>query len=53
VHFAIPREHHWGPVFTTPRDAHWAPPDGPGNLLLTAGRTASTAPAARAASPAH
>jgi len=53
MHFAIPREHHWGPVFITPRDARWAPPDGPRNALLTAGRTASTAPVARAASPAH
>jgi glycosyltransferase Alg8 len=54
VRFAIPREHHWGPVFTTPGDARWAPPDGPGNVVLSAAaRTASTAPAARAASPVH
>ncbi len=50
VRFAIPREHHWGPVFTTPKDAHWAPPDGPGNQVLSA-VTASTSPAAPAASP--
>ena len=53
MRFAIPREHHWGPVFITPRDARWAPPDGPRNTVLTAGRTASTAPEARAASPAR
>jgi glycosyltransferase Alg8 len=52
VRFAIPREHHWGPVFQTPRNARWAPPDGPGNTVLSAG-TASTAPAARAVSPAR
>jgi glycosyltransferase Alg8 len=52
VRFAIPREHKWGPVFITPKDAGWAPPDGPGNAVLSAA-TASTAPAARAASPAH
>jgi glycosyltransferase Alg8 len=54
IRFAIPPEHHWGPVFITPRDAHWAPPDGPGNALLTAaGRPANTTPVARAASPSH
>jgi glycosyltransferase Alg8 len=51
VRFAIPPEHHWGPVFVTPNDAHWAPPDGPRNLV--SGREASTALAARAASPAR
>jgi glycosyltransferase Alg8 len=55
VRFAIPREHHWGPVFRTPPDAHWAPPDGPDNVVLSApgAQTASTAPAARSASPAR
>lgn len=56
VRFAIPREHPWGPVFTTPKDARWAPPDGPGNVVLSAAPvapTANTAPAARAASPAR
>jgi glycosyltransferase Alg8 len=52
VRFAIPRGHQWGPVFTTPKDARWAPPDGPGNKVVSA-VTASTAPAARAASPAR
>ena len=32
VRFAIPPEHHWGPVFIMPHNAHWAPPDGPGNV---------------------
>lgn len=54
MRFAIPREHRWGPVFTTPPDAGWAPPDGPGNRVVSAAApTANTAPAARAASPAH
>jgi glycosyltransferase Alg8 len=56
VRFAIPREHPWGPVFTTPKDARWAPPDGPGNVVLSAApavRAASTAPAGREASPAR
>jgi glycosyltransferase Alg8 len=54
VRFAIPREHPWGPVFTTPGDARWAPPDGPGNTVVSAAAPpASRAPAARAASPAH
>jgi glycosyltransferase Alg8 len=55
VRFAIPREHHWGPVFRTPPDARWAPPDGPDNVVLSApgAQTASTAPAARSASPAR
>jgi glycosyltransferase Alg8 len=54
VRFAIPPEHPWGPVFVTPKDARWAPPDGPRNVVLSAAApTASTAPAARAASPAR
>jgi len=54
VRFAIPKEHPWGPVFKTPKDARWAPPDGPGNVVLSeAATTASTARAARAASPAR
>jgi mannuronan synthase len=32
IRFAIPPEHHWGPVFITPHNARWAPPDGPGNV---------------------
>ncbi|GAB3650231.1 glycosyltransferase [Ramlibacter alkalitolerans] len=53
VRFAIPPEHKWGPVFQTPKDARWAPPDGPGNTVVSAATTASTAPAGRAASPAR
>ena len=54
VRFAIPAAHPWGPVYVTPKDAHWAPPDGPRNVVLSAAaRTASTAPVARAASPAR
>ena len=54
VRFAIPKAHPWGPVFTTPGNAHWAPPDGPRNVVLSAGEpTASTAPAVRVASPAR
>ena len=54
VRFAIPKQHPWGPVFQTPKDARWAPPDGPGNVVFSeAAKTASTARAARAASPAR
>jgi glycosyltransferase Alg8 len=53
VRFAIPSAHHWGPVFRTPGNARWAPPDGPGNQVSAAAPTASTAPGARAASPAR
>lgn len=55
IRFAIPPQHHWGPVFHTPGDAHWAPPDGPNNTVSVAGPgpTASTAPAVRAASRGH
>lgn len=54
VRFAIPPQHHWGPVYVTPKDAHWAPPDGPRNVVLNPGtRAANTAPLARAASPAR
>jgi glycosyltransferase Alg8 len=54
VRFAIPKEHRWGPIYTTPDDAHWAPPDGPNNVVLSAGApTANTAPAVRVASPAR
>ncbi|MDB5858167.1 MAG: hypothetical protein JWQ76_1856 [Ramlibacter sp.] len=49
VRFAIPPQHHWGPVFVTPNDAQWAPPDGPGNRVN--GSEVNTALAARAASP--
>ena len=54
MRFAIPPQHPWPQVFITPPDARWAPPDGPGNQLRAgrAAATASTAPAARAASPA-
>jgi mannuronan synthase len=38
VRFAIPPEHHWGPVFITPHNARWAPPDGPGNVYPGSGR---------------
>jgi glycosyltransferase Alg8 len=51
VRFAVPPAHPWGQVFVTPGDARWAPPDGPGNLVN--GVPASTAPSARAASPAR
>lgn len=50
VRFALPAQHPWPPVYRTPKDARWAPPDGPGNVVSGAG---STAPAARAASPAR
>lgn len=51
VRFAVPPQHPWPAVYVTPRDARWAPPDGPGNLV--SGREASTALAARGASPAR
>jgi glycosyltransferase Alg8 len=52
VRFAIPPQHHWGPVYHTPNDAHWAPPDGPRNVVVNAGRS-STAPQPPAAAPGH
>jgi glycosyltransferase Alg8 len=51
VRFALPAAHKWPAVYTTPGDARWAPPDGPGNSVN--GQEASTAPPARAASPAR
>jgi glycosyltransferase Alg8 len=53
LRFAIPAAHPWGPVFVTPPTAGWAPPDGPGNRVTGLPVTASTAPVARAASPAR
>lgn len=53
MRFAIPPQHHWGPIYHTPRDAHWAPPDGPRNVVVSGQRPSSTALQGRAAAPAR